>query len=43
MPSMTMVFRTANKTMIEQVKLGDTIKFRADMVGGYLTVTHIEK
>jgi Cu/Ag efflux protein CusF len=42
MPGMTMVFKTQNPSMIEQVKVGDNIRFRAENVNGGLTVTRIE-
>lgn len=42
MPAMTMVFRTSDPAMLDQVKVGDAIRFRAEKVDGYLTVTRIE-
>ncbi len=42
MPAMTMVFRVQNPTMIDQVKLGDKIKFVAEKVAGSLTVTSLK-
>jgi Cu/Ag efflux protein CusF len=42
MPAMTMVFRVADQAMLQQVKPGDKVKFRAESIGGLLTVTKIE-
>ncbi len=42
MPPMTMVFRVQDPAMLDQVKPGDTIHFRADRLNGKLTVTRIE-
>jgi Cu/Ag efflux protein CusF len=42
MPPMTMVFQVKDPTMLEQVKVGEKIRFQADKVGGAYTVTHIE-
>lgn len=42
MPGMTMVFQVKEPAMLDKVKAGDKIKFRADKVGGQFTVTHIE-
>jgi Cu(I)/Ag(I) efflux system periplasmic protein CusF len=42
MPAMTMVFRVADPTMLDQVKPGDKIKFDADKVKGALTVVAIQ-
>lgn len=43
MPGMTMVFRTKDAGMLEQVKPGDKVRFVAEKVDGALTVTAIEK
>ena len=40
---MTMVFRVADPTMINALKVGDPIRFRVDRVKGYLTVTEVEQ
>ena len=40
---MTMVFRVQDPGMLEQVKVGDTVRFDADRVNGQITVTKIEK
>lgn len=42
MPPMTMVFQVKDPAMLEQVKVGDKIKFDAEKVGGAFTVTKIE-
>lgn len=42
MPAMTMVFQVTDGAMLEQVKVGDKIRFQADKVRGAYTVTRIE-
>jgi Cu(I)/Ag(I) efflux system periplasmic protein CusF len=42
MPPMTMVFQVKDPAMLEQVKVGDKIKFDAEKVGGAFTVTRIQ-
>ena len=42
MPAMTMVFRTAEPGLLDQVKVGDKIRFAVEKVGGALTVTALE-
>lgn len=42
MPGMTMVFRVQPATMIDQVKVGDKVRFVAEKVAGALTVTSLE-
>lgn len=42
MPSMTMAFRVAERTMLEMVNVGDKIRFVPAHVGGELTVTRLE-
>lgn len=42
MPAMTMVFQVADPGILEQVKPGDRVKFRADAVGGAFTASSIE-
>jgi len=42
MPAMTMVFQVKDTALLEQVKVGDKIRFAADKVGGAYTVTKIE-
>ena len=43
MPAMTMVFHVADPAMLDLVKAGDKVQFRAEKIGGYLTVTQIER
>jgi uncharacterized cupredoxin-like copper-binding protein len=42
MPPMTMVFRVVDQAMLEQVKAGDKVRFRAADEGGQLTITQIQ-
>lgn len=42
MPPMTMVFQVKDPAMLDQVKVGDKIKFDAEKVGGAFRVTKIE-
>ena len=42
MPGMTMVFRVQDAGWLDQVKPGDTIRFRADRMNGTFTVTTLE-
>ena len=42
MPAMTMVFRVRDPAMLDQVKAGDKVRFRADKVNGAFTVMEIE-
>jgi Cu/Ag efflux protein CusF len=42
MPPMTMVFQVKDPAMLDQVKAGEKVKFRAENVGGAFTVTKIE-
>jgi Cu/Ag efflux protein CusF len=42
MPAMTMVFQVNDPAMLEQVKVGDKVKFRADKVNGAFTIMEIE-
>jgi Cu/Ag efflux protein CusF len=42
MPPMTMVFRVKDAAMLEQVKVGDKIKFVADKVGAQFTVIQLD-
>lgn len=42
MPAMTMVFRAADASMLEQVRIGDKVRFRAERVDGVFTVTKLE-
>lgn len=43
MPAMTMVFRVKDPAMLDRVKAGDNIHFRAERMHGVLTVTQIDK
>lgn len=43
MPAMTMVFRTADPTMLERLKVGDRIRFVTAKEGGAFTLTSFEK
>ena len=42
MPTMTMVFRVADPTMLEQVKEGEKVRFLADRRNGAMILTRIE-
>ena len=42
MPAMSMVFQVKDPAMLDQVKAGDKVKFRAEKTGGQYTVTRIE-
>lgn len=43
MPAMTMVFQVKEAAMLDRVKVGDKVKFQAEMAaGGKVTVTQIE-
>ena len=42
MPSMTMVFQVKDPAMLDQVKVGDKVRFNAERVDGAITVTAIE-
>ena len=42
MPPMTMVFQVKDPAMLDQVKVGDKIKFEAEKVGGAFRVTKIQ-
>lgn len=43
MDAMTMVFRVKDQSMLEQVEVGDKIRFVAEEPNGKLTVTRLEK
>ena len=43
MPAMTMVFQVKDPAMLEQVKVGDKVKFVAAKEGGAFTITQIER
>jgi Cu/Ag efflux protein CusF len=42
MPAMTMVFQVSDPAMLEQVKIGDKVKFVAEKSGGAVTITKLE-
>ena len=42
MPAMTMVFQVQDPAMLDKVKSGDKVKFRADKINGAFTVMEIE-
>jgi len=42
MPGMTMVFQVKDPAMLDKVKTGDKVKFRAEKAGGAIVVTDIE-
>lgn len=41
MPAMTMVFQVADAAMLEQVKVGDKVKFEAEKIGGGYRITKL--
>jgi Cu(I)/Ag(I) efflux system periplasmic protein CusF len=43
MGAMTMVFRVKDAAMLDQVKVGDKIRFVAEEPNGQLTVTQLQK
>ena len=43
MPAMTMVFQVKDTAMLDQVKVGDKVKFQAEKNGGQYVVTKIQK
>jgi len=42
MPAMTMVFQLKDPGVLDQLKAGDKVKFRAEKIDGAYTVTKIE-
>jgi Cu(I)/Ag(I) efflux system protein CusF len=42
MPPMTMVFQVKDPAMLDQVKVGDKIRFEAEKIGGAFRLTKIE-
>ena len=42
MPSMTMVFQVKDPAMLEKVKTGDKVRFKAEKAGGAIVVTEIQ-
>jgi Cu/Ag efflux protein CusF len=43
MPPMTMVFDVRDAALLKDVKAGDRIKFRSEMLDGKITLTKIER
>lgn len=43
MAAMTMVLRVQDPAMLEQVKVGDKVRFAADRVNGAVTIVQLEK
>lgn len=42
MPGMTMLFQVKDPAMLDLVKPGDKVKFRAEKIGGAIVVTEIQ-
>lgn len=42
MPGMTMVFRAKDPAMLDKVKVGDKVRFRAEKAEGAIAVTELE-
>jgi Cu(I)/Ag(I) efflux system protein CusF len=42
MPAMTMVFRVKDPAMLDKLKTGDKVKFKAEQIDGAMVVTAIE-
>lgn len=42
MPGMTMVFKAQNPSMLDQVRVGESVRFRAESLNGSLTVTRLD-
>ena len=42
MPGMTMLFQVKDPAMLDRVKPGDKVKFKAEKAGGAIVVTEIE-
>lgn len=42
MPPMTMVFRLKDAALLDQLKVGDKIRFQAEKIEGSYTVTKVE-
>jgi Cu/Ag efflux protein CusF len=43
MPAMTMVFQVQDQALLNRVKAGDKVRFRAEKIGGAFTLTRIEQ
>ena len=42
MPAMTMVFQVKDPAMVDRVKVGDKVKFRAEKVGSAFTIIELQ-
>ena len=42
MPPMSMVFKVKDKALLDRVKAGDKIRFKAAQIGGEYTVTELQ-
>lgn len=42
MPGMTMVFQVKDPAVLDKLKAGDKIRFRAEMIGGHVVVTDLQ-
>ncbi|WP_374673016.1 copper-binding protein [Ideonella sp.] len=42
MPAMTMVFRVADPAMLDRVQDGDKVRFSAERLNGFITVTRLD-
>jgi Cu/Ag efflux protein CusF len=42
MPAMTMAFKVQDPAMLDQVKAGEQVRFRAERANGSLTITRLE-
>lgn len=43
MPPMTMAFHVDNRKMLEGLKVGDKVRFQAEMINGKATVTELRR
>lgn len=42
LPAMTLVFKVADPSMLNQIKAGDNVRFAADKINGQYTITAIQ-
>ena len=42
MPGMTMVFQVKDPAMLDKIKAGDKVRFKAEKAGGAIVVTDIQ-
>jgi Cu/Ag efflux protein CusF len=42
MPGMTMLFQVTDPAMLDLVKVGDKVKFKAEKVGGAIVITEMQ-